>query len=137
LRYSKEQLQQSLNDFGQFIKMVGGEDVAPIRLKIARDLIKRELDQTIKITCAHKNLEKTEYGGSVCKDCGTHQGWYCPKSPDNRCYYFSHLGKIIGRKSRRYVRLNNGTIYYLPEKYDGRNESDDWCIFCGAPEERK
>ena len=41
--YTKTQLQDALNHFEEFIKMIISKGV-PIRLEIARDLIKKELE---------------------------------------------------------------------------------------------
>lgn len=60
--------------------------------------------------------------------------WYCPKSPDHVCHYDSRKDEA----DRLYVELYNGKRFYkLPEDHDPDNESDDWCIFCGYPDERK
>ena len=74
---------------------------------------------------------------AVCEICGSLFGWYCPKSPDHACHYFSEEED----DGRHYVRLIDGTKCYLPDSYTKQkkheDESDDWCIFCGQPEERK
>ena len=45
MNYTKEQLQEALVDFEQFIKMTENYPKgSPIRLKIARKLIKKELN---------------------------------------------------------------------------------------------
>lgn len=79
-------------------------------------------------------------------------GWYCPDSPDHTCYYQSECDLKYGffetwknltaeekesRLNQRYVTLLTGLKHMLPSDHDWRHESDDWCIFCGAPEERK
>ena len=69
---------------------------------------------------------------AVCEVCAHDFGWYCPKSPDHTCYYYSHE-----KNDRRVVDLINGKEHKLPEAYNHANESDDWCIFCGQPDERK
>ena len=69
-----------------------------------------------------------------CVICGTSHGWRCKKSPDGVCHYFSNNGK---------VQLTGNRECDVPQKdeygedYDAENESDDWCIFCGHPDERK
>jgi hypothetical protein len=69
-----------------------------------------------------------EYVGS-CPKCGEYfDGWKCSESPDGVCHYYSDEGK---------VELIDGSYYSLPENYDADNETDDGCIFCGQPRERK
>jgi len=64
-----------------------------------------------------------------------------PGSPDGKCVYHSYPGEGM-HDGRRIVRLMMGGGWYfypLPESYTGHTdgESDDWCIFCGEPDERK
>ena len=66
--------------------------------------------------------------GAQCAVCKLNLGWYCPDSPDHACHYYSHDGKVT---------LVDGTEVDVPEKVKGRTESDDWCIFCEEPDERK
>lgn len=55
--------------------------------------------------------------------------WDCEVSPDGKCHYYTNdSGKI---------ELYTGAEVDPPEGHDPKNESDDWCIFCGNPEERK
>lgn len=66
-------------------------------------------------------------------------GWRCLNSPDGVCAYSSEEGTGI-YEGRRVVFLQyegDSFIHQLPSTYDASNESDDWCIFCGDPEERK
>lgn len=71
--------------------------------------------------------------GAKCDVCDKRGGWYCPKSPDHTCYYFSRLdaGATV-----RHVELRNGQRHLLTG-YTKQYESEDWCIFCGEPDERK
>jgi hypothetical protein len=61
--------------------------------------------------------------------------WYCPDSPDHACHYHSDSdGK------RRYTTDINGERIYLSKKHTDENarwETDDQCLFCGLPNERK
>ena len=59
-------------------------------------------------------------------------GWWCDKSPDNSCYYYSDE-----KDGSRIVELCNGTEVALPKELDPEYETDDCCLFCGEPEERK
>jgi hypothetical protein len=68
------------------------------------------------------------YASAICTVCNRNFGWYCPDSPDHVCHYYSQDGKIT---------LVDGTEIPVPEGHDKIGESDDWCIFCGEPDERK
>ena len=64
-----------------------------------------------------------------------------PGSPDGVCIYASYLGEA-DLEGRRFVRLmidGKWVEHLLPASYTGHidGESDDWCIFCGEPDERK
>ena len=70
-----------------------------------------------------------------CEICDKNFGWYCSKSPDQSCHYFTEDSKIL---------LNDGTLVDVPrdeedvgEPYNDKWETDDSCLFCGAPDERK
>jgi hypothetical protein len=54
--------------------------------------------------------------------------WDCPLSPDGVCHYYSHDG---------IVHLNDGTFDQMPRSYDPTYETEDSCIYCGKPLERK
>jgi hypothetical protein len=77
----------------------------------------------LKSECDHPVISN-----GYCKGCNKDFGWPCSKSPDKVCHYFSYQGHIT---------LINGKKHQLPSSYDDNHESEDWCIFCGAPEERK
>ena len=66
--------------------------------------------------------------GARCLKCGQGRGWRCKESPDSVCHY---------RSRNRCIKLLGGALYALPDDYDDSNESDDWCVFCGLPDERK
>ena len=57
-----------------------------------------------------------------------YDGWECKNSPDGVCHYYSNKGT---------VHLNNGDAFKLPDDHDKEDESEDCCLFCGQPEERK
>lgn len=67
-----------------------------------------------------------------CSDCGEYFGWRCKESPDSVCHYYTRDGE---------VKLINGSIdkelYKTNPDYDPDYESDDICLYCGHPEERK
>jgi len=91
--------------------------------------------------CWHEMKSKV-YGGAECKHCGYRGGygktggqflcWYCPKSPDHICHYFSKTDK----SGNKYVVSVNKEKIIL-KCYNPDHESSDCCIFCGDPEERK
>lgn len=55
--------------------------------------------------------------------------WECANSPDGDCHYYTDEHNVI--------KLNDGTTYNMGSDHDRENESDDCCLFCGEPEERK
>lgn len=57
-------------------------------------------------------------------------------SPDGVCVYSSEAGD----DGCRYVELvidGQPMMWKMPADYTGESESEDWCIFCGDPSERK
>lgn len=65
---------------------------------------------------------------AYCLICNRRFGWRCPDSPDTACHYYTEDGK---------VELIDGTLIDPPADHDVEYETDDDCIFCGAPDERK
>lgn len=85
--------------------------------------------------CKHINI-KQEGDSQLCVACEEHTGnWWCPKSPDHHCYYYSHHATY--KEDRRVVFLQDGREFGLSKDHNKDNESEDWCIFCGQPDERK
>jgi hypothetical protein len=81
--------------------------------------------------CPHEIVE--ENGSAWCKICERRFGWYCSGSPNHVCYYYTDLKDGV-----RGIHLHDGEFFTkIPDNHDPQNESDDWCIFCGQPEERK
>ena len=71
--------------------------------------------------------------GAWCTICGKNFGWYCPDSPDHTCYY-----DIIVKDSVRGIELINGEFHPASEYGLGDEDGgEEWCIFCGHPDERK
>jgi hypothetical protein len=100
------------------------KEVVAVAKKAAKDFIK---------TCKHEAIEyhtwgKDDHGSATCRICESHLGWYCPESPDRGCHYTSEKGK---------VELSDGTLVDVPAGHDDSYETDDSCIFCGQPDERK
>jgi hypothetical protein len=77
-----------------------------------------------------------EHGGASCVICDKHLGWVCTKSPDHVCHYYSSF--IDGKHG---VELIDGTIDYptdlQEDDYSEEDETDDCCIYCHQPDERK
>jgi ribonuclease HI len=90
-----------------------------------KDNVKKSYD-LMKKSCKHKIERKEDY--VYCSSCGRDFGWYCPKSKDKCCHYFSDKGKI---------KLRNGEVIDIPKDHEPMNENYDECIFCHHPEERK
>lgn len=114
----------------------------PLLINTLRDLcfdITLE-SQRIKLPhkCKFKELsdkEKKDNWLSVsaqCTKCNTCYGWRCLKSPDGVCHYFTNPK---GKK----VELINGkdTKLFKTQDYDPEYESDDFCLYCGLPDDRK
>jgi hypothetical protein len=104
--------------------------------------VKRAKKLLLDGRCYHEiKLQKPDsdgyYGSARCAHCNAFgfEDWYCPKSPDHVCHYFSESDG-----SRRYVEDINGEKIYLSKKHtdeDAQYETDDVCLFCGNPLERK
>lgn len=114
-------------------------------IKMRREAIREheEAIRELKRNCHHviPEQEPDEYGGywgAECAGCGERFGWYCPSSPDHACHYYTEEDED---DPRPHVLSINGEKIYLTEKQIAQvedwGESDDYCIFCGHPEERK
>lgn len=96
-------------------------------------------DWSLSVTqdmCNHPHekmiIEKDKPACGECKKKFT--DWSCPSSPDKCCHYYSKIGDM-----GYYVTLIDGTKHYL-EGYThekANDETEDDCIFCGEPDERK
>jgi hypothetical protein len=73
-----------------------------------------------------------DYAGADCVICEKDFGWWCPESPDHACHYYS-----ITTADGFTVTMINGEEYLLPKDHVDTYETEDQCIFCGQPEERK
>jgi len=84
--------------------------------------------------CKHKVCECGKFGpGSAeCGICGTGHGWYCPRSPDHICYYYTEEDS----QGYRFIKMDDGSRHYMPNNYNVENEKEDSCLFCHHPEER-
>jgi len=101
-------------------------------LDTAPDKIRLEMFYYSVFPCKHENLGRVRDSWG-CLDCELFSGgWWCPKSPDNWCHYYSEE-----ENGKRVVFLAKGEKFFLPEKHIHQNESEDSCIFCGLPDGRK
>lgn len=72
---------------------------------------------------------------ATCTVCGLDFGWKCPDSPDSVCHYYT----TTEDSETFYVELIDRTKHQM-SKYDladAEYETDDECLFCGHPDERK
>jgi len=92
--------------------------------------------EILRNSCVHvfADLKKKDLNdewmsvNAICTSCGKYFGWRCKISPDFICHYKSTNGQI---------ELINGEKIPTQLDHDPEYESDDCCIFCGDPEERK
>ena len=125
------------------------------KLQIARQLAKaaaEERDSLLK-SCKHSIAYTIDNsygygpeGHCWCEVCDKHFGHYCPESPDHGCHYYTeddglHVKLYTGEIIRKPIDAHD------PDDWAGRTitvnedckryETDDSCLFCHAPEERK
>jgi hypothetical protein len=82
--------------------------------------------------CKHEKLHGLAEDKFVsCQTCSENFGWYCPKSPDKQCHYYT-----FEFPEGRGILLLNGEIMLRPDA-DQTMESSDGCMFCHQPQERK
>ena len=124
------------------------QDDFMLRLKSLELAMKEATDAywNMKKDCPHaiSYSVNTRWGQGECwcTICGTDFGHYCPDSPDHACHYYTEDGL--------HVKLNTGEVIQKPiepidpewnpvtVRQDCRKwETDDCCLFCGAPRERK
>ena len=87
--------------------------------------------------CRHENTAipspkalQGGYASKICADCGIDLGWFCEKSPDKGCHYFTEENT-----GKRFVRLANNDL--IEVESDPETETSDCCLFCQNPDERK
>lgn len=96
--------------------------------------LRKECQHSFKpLTSKQLSDEWMSVGAFCIGGCDKSFGWRCKKSPDGVCHYFSEDGK---------VELIDGTTVTVPADVDGHvndpnYETEDSCLFCGHPEERK
>lgn len=86
----------------------------------------------LKESCPHRIGRLRD--SAKCAICDRHFGWWCPDSPDSVCHYYPDFG--VAMKEPKIILVDK-TIISVPADKADDNYSDDWCIFCGSPEERK
>lgn len=95
--------------------------------KLALDSNRRVME--LKAGCDHALVEES-CDSLRCAVCQKYFGWYCPESPDKTCHYFTNENGLIELMNRELVRPG--------KEWPGKKfESDDFCVFCGHPDERK
>lgn len=91
------------------------------------------LQKILYSLCSHNHPKINKDDTPHCSFCNAPlDGWFCSKSPDNICHYFS-----IKENGQCFVELSNGKHFTLPQNHQKEYENDDECLFCGEPEERK
>lgn len=88
-----------------------------------------------KRQCPHAIAYEVD-SSAWCELCGEDFGWHCPSSPDHCCHYFSER---TAPGMEPVVKLNNGGTAFLSSEHSENQayETDDVCLFCGDPQERK
>lgn len=105
------------------------EELLRLKKKLKKAKAKyEEFKKDCKHSIAYNHCETFGDGSAWCSVCGEHFGWYCPDSPDHGCHYDSYQGM---------VELSDGTKVPVPKYHDADYETDDDCIFCHQPNERK
>lgn len=111
-----------------------------------RDSLLKNCKHSIAYSVDHSYPEFGPDGNCWCNICNEHFGHYCPESPDHGCHYYTEDDGL-------HVKLFTGEIVRKPiDPHDPTNwagqmitvddnckqwETDDVCLFCGAPDERK
>ena len=137
-----EEIKHKRKEFKEKIKSLDA------RIKPLEDALNVVLDEKKKMfdSCKHEVICddckkqictcKSEWGsgGAECGICGVYvMGWYCAKSPDHLCYYNTEEDS----NGNRYVELRDGNRVYMEKGYSNEDETDDDCLFCHHPDERK
>ncbi len=76
-----------------------------------------------------------KYDYASCDVCKQSFGYRCPgkDSPDEVCHYFTE-----DQDGKNMVLLSNGEyVEYTDPEHSPDHESDDYCLYCGSPQERK
>jgi len=114
-----------------------------------RQLKRATLSNPDDVEALHRYVAALErvVGGAELDSYTGRRGWKCPDpevdehnsiagSPDGVCVYFSEL-RLDERRTVALIIDGEEVDWLLPESYQSERESEDWCIFCGEPSERK
>ena len=82
--------------------------------------------------CNHESRSKKSES-CVCDICNNRFGWWCDNSPDRVCHYGDEVENVNGKLS---VMLINGEPHTVRHDFDAEY-NEEYCIFCGQPDERK
>lgn len=88
----------------------------------------KQLYNMFETNCPHI-ISEDRNNNAHCKICRHSFGHYCPDSPDNVCHYYTN--------SENMIQLLIGEEVKPPKDHNKNYESDDYCIYCHSPEERK
>lgn len=108
--------------------MTAEQRMATIRFHESKIEERKSEIRKLKSSCCHEfpRFNSTD-DSAICVGCGSDFGWLCPESRDGLCHYHSIDGVVV---------MLNGEEIKVAEGHDADNESNEWCIFCGNPEER-
>lgn len=87
--------------------------------------------ENLRKECSHL-IEEVD-GWASCVICSLGFGWYCPDSPDHVCHYFTEKNTLVAGK----VALIPAGFALPTQEIDPEYETEDKCLFCGNPDERK
>lgn len=118
--------QQFASDLGQAREEIQrAEQYLGALLKKCKHVV-RPLTEEMKAAIRNDATASWDAGCELCEE---GFGYYCPESPDSVCHYFTDDGTIT---------LIDGSKVPVPnEDHDPEYETDDSCLFCGDPYERK
>lgn len=119
------------NQLNQLIK----NTVADISMELTLNSNDIKLPHNCKFKPLSEKQKKDEYMSvsAQCTQCKKYYGWRCKSSPDGVCHYYT---SPRGQE----VQLLNGEVdthRFKTRDYDVEYETDDCCLYCGSPEERK
>lgn len=90
-----------------------------------------------KVQVQKKQIDDFDYDSPQCEKCKEDLGgWYCPDSPDHLCHYFSQKN----RAGEDVIYLLDGTevnMKSINPEHQVKFETDDDCVYCHDPRERK
>lgn len=116
--------------------------MSPLDRKFRIESLKKQLKEihqkleVLKNSCVHRFMPLTQEElkdkwcsvSAICTVCDKDFGWRCKNSIDGVCHYYSNDG---------FIDLIDGRKVPTPPEHGPDYETDDSCIFCGQPSERK